>query len=58
MKELINIKNFIFDCDGVLYRDLDAVFGLVSRRMTEYIAKKLNLDLKKSKELLFQKANL
>ena len=51
MKELKNIKNFIFDCDGVLYRDLDSVFGQVSRRMTEYIAKKLNLDLKKAKEL-------
>jgi putative hydrolase of the HAD superfamily len=51
MKELKNIKNFIFDCDGVLYRDLDAVFGQVSRRMTEYIAKKLNLNLKKAKEL-------
>ena len=51
MKELKSIKNFIFDCDGVLYRDLDAVFGQVSRRMTEYIAKKLNLDLKKAKEL-------
>ena len=51
MKELKNIKNFIFDCDGVLYRDLDAVFGQVSRRMTEYIAKKLNLDLKRAKEL-------
>ena len=51
MKELKNIKNFIFDCDGVLYHDLDAVFGQVSRRMTEYIAKKLNLDLKKAKEL-------
>ena len=51
MKDLKNIKNFIFDCDGVLYSDLDAVFGQVSRKMTEYIAKKLNLDLKKAKEL-------
>ena len=51
MKDLKNIKNFIFDCDGVLYSDLDAVFGQVSRRMTEYIAKKLNLNLKKAKEL-------
>ena len=51
MKEFKKIKNFIFDCDGVLYNDLDAVFGQVSRRMTEYIAKKLNLDLKKAKEL-------
>ena len=28
-----------------------AVFGQVSKRMTEYIAKKLNLNLKKAKEL-------
>ena len=51
MKEFKNIKNFIFDCDGVLYSDLDKVFGQVSKRMTEYISKKLNLDLKKAKEL-------
>ena len=43
--------SIIFDCDGVLYKDLEAVFGQVSKRMTEYISKKLNLDLKKAKEL-------
>ena len=51
MKEFKKIKNFIFDCDGVLYKDLEKVFGQVSKKMTEYIAKKLNLDLKKAKEL-------
>ena len=51
MKDFKKIKNFIFDCDGVLYKNLDAVFGQVSRRMTEYISKKLNLDVKKAKEL-------
>ena len=51
MNNIKNIKNFIFDCDGVLYSDLDSVFGQVSKRMTDYIAKKLNLDLKKAKEL-------
>ena len=51
MNKFKNIKNFIFDCDGVLYQDLDAVFGQVSKRMTKYISKKLNLDLKKAKEL-------
>ena len=51
MKEFKNIKNFIFDCDGVLYNDLEKVFGQVSKRMTSYISKKLNLDLKKAKEL-------
>ena len=51
MKELKNIKNILFDCDGVLYQDLKAVFGQVSKRMTNYISKKLNLDIKKAKEL-------
>ena len=51
MIKLRNIKNILFDCDGVLYQDLEAVFGQVSKRMTEYISKKLNLDLKVAKEL-------
>tara|TARA_B100000029_G_scaffold240774_1_gene237955 strand:- start:559 stop:1230 length:672 start_codon:yes stop_codon:yes gene_type:complete len=51
MKNLKNIKNIVFDCDGVLYKDLEAVFGQVSKRMTNYISNKLNLDLKKAKEL-------
>ena len=51
MKELKNIKNILFDCDGVLYQDLEAVFGQVSRKMTEYISNKLNVDLKRAKEL-------
>jgi len=51
MKELKNIKNILFDLDGVLYQDLETVFGQVSKKMTEYISNKLNLDLKKAKEL-------
>jgi len=51
MKELKNIKNILFDCDGVLYDDLEAVFGQVSKRMTNYISNKLNIDIKKAKEL-------
>ena len=51
MNNIKNIKNFIFDCDGVLYQDLEAVFGQVSKRMTKYISEKLNLDLIKAKEL-------
>lgn len=49
MKELKNIKNILFDLDGVLYQDLESVFGKVSKKMTEYISKKLDLDLKKLK---------
>ena len=51
MKKFKNIKNIIFDCDGVLYKDLDAVFGQVSKKMGKYISRKLNVDLKKAKEL-------
>ena len=51
MNNLKKIKNFIFDCDGVLYQDLEAVFGQVSKRMTKYISEKLNLSLEKAKEL-------
>ena len=46
-----NIKNILFDCDGVLYQDLESVFGQVSKKMTEYISSKLNVDLIKAKEL-------
>ena len=51
MKNLDNIKNILFDCDGVLYEDLETVFGQVSKRMTQYISNKLNIDSKKAKEL-------
>ena len=51
MKELKNIKNILFDLDGVLYQNLEAVFGQVSKKMTKYISNKLGLDLKKAREL-------
>ena len=46
-----NIKNILFDLDGVLYQDLEAVFGQVSKKMTEYISSKLNVNSIKAKEL-------
>ena len=51
MKELKNIKNILFDLDGVLYQDLEAVFGQVSKKMTKFISNKLNLSSEKAKEL-------
>ncbi len=51
MKELKKIKNILFDCDGVLYQDLEAVFGQVSKKMTKYISNKLNINLKEAKKL-------
>ena len=46
-----NIKNILFDCDGVLYQDLQAVFGQVSKRMTQYISEKLKINLVEAKKL-------
>ena len=46
-----NIKNILFDCEGVLYQDLESVFGQVSKKMTKYISNKLDIDLIKAKEL-------
>ena len=46
-----NIKNILFDCDGVLYQDLEAVFGQVSKRMTQYISDKLKINLVDAKKL-------
>ena len=51
MKKLKFIKNIIFDCDGVLYSDLEAVFGQVSRRMTKFISENLNIDKNAAKKL-------
>ena len=51
MKNIKNIKNILFDCDGVLYQDLESVFGQVSKRMTQYISMKLKIDLVEAKEL-------
>jgi putative hydrolase of the HAD superfamily len=53
MKDFNNIKNFIFDLDGSIYSLslLPKVFGQVSKRMGEFISQKLNVDLKKAKEL-------
>ena len=46
-----NIKNILFDCDGVLYQDLESVFGQVSKRMTKYISEKLKINLVEAKKL-------
>ena len=51
MKSLRNKKNLLLDLDGTVYKDLESVFGQVSKLMTKYISEKLNVDLKKAKEL-------
>ena len=51
MNNLSNKKNLLLDLYGTVYQDLESVFGQVSKLMTKYISEKLNIDLKKAKEL-------
>ena len=38
MKELKYKKNLLLDLDGTVYKDLESVFGQVSKLMTKYIS--------------------
>ena len=51
MKDLINIKYWIFDLDNTLYNGQTKVFSEVDKKMSAYISKKLNINLIKAKEL-------
>ena len=55
MKELTDIKYWIFDLDNTLYSGQTKVFSEIDKRMAAYISKKLNVDLIKAKEI--QKKN-
>ena len=51
MKDLIDTKFWIFDLDNTLYSGQTKVFAEVSKNMSAYISKKLNIDLVKAKEI-------
>ena len=51
MKSLLNVKYWIFDLDNTLYEGKTKVFSQVSKKMTEFISKKLNVNLIKAKEI-------
>ena len=51
MKELTNIKYWIFDLDNTLYSGQTKVFSEVDKKMSAYISKKLNVDLIKAREI-------
>ena len=51
MKDLINIKYWVFDLDNTLYSGQTKVFAEVSKNMSAYISKKLDIDLLEAKEL-------
>ena len=51
MKDLLNIKYWIFDLDNTLYSGQTKVFSKVDKKMSAFISKKMNIDLVKAKEI-------
>ena len=51
MKDLIEIKNWIFDLDNTLYSGQTKVFSEVDKKMSSYISKKLNINLTEAKKI-------
>ena len=55
MKELINIKYWIFDLDNTLYSGDTKVFDQVDKKMSMYISKKLNVSIEEAKKICTNK---
>ena len=51
MKDLVNIKYWIFDLDNTLYSGQTQVFSEVDKKMSSFISEKFNVDLIKAKEI-------
>jgi len=51
MKDLLNIKYWVFDLDNTLYSGQTKVFSEVDKKMSAFISKKMNIDLVKAKEI-------
>ena len=45
-RDLVNIKYWIFDLDNTLYSGQTQVFSEVDKKMSSFISKKFNVDLK------------
>ncbi len=51
MKDLRNIKFWLFDLDNTLYEGATKVFDQIDKKMTEYISKKLNLNKEEARKI-------
>ncbi len=51
MKDLLDIKYWIFDLDNTLYDGATKVFSQIDKNMSIFISKKLNVDLIKAREI-------
>ena len=51
MKDLLNIKYWIFDLDNTLYSGQTKVFDQVDKKMSSFISKKLKVSLDEAKKI-------
>ena len=51
MKELKNIKYWLFDLDNTLYSGNTKVFDQVDKKMTQYISEKLKISEPEAKKI-------
>ena len=51
MKDLLNIKYWLFDLDNTLYSGDTKVFDQVDKRMSKYISNKLSVSIKEAKKI-------
>ena len=62
MKDLKNIKYWLFDLDNTLYDGATKVFEQVDKKMTKFISEKLNVSAeearKNSKKIIFKNTTL
>ena len=51
MKNLLDIKHWIFDLDNTLYANQTKVFSEVDKKMSAFISEKMNVDLIEAKKI-------
>ena len=51
MKSFQSIKYWLFDLDNTLYSGKTKVFEQVDKKMSKFISEKLNVDIKKAREI-------
>ena len=51
MRELKDIKYWLFDLDNTLYSGATKVFDQVDKRMSDYISSKLNISREEAKKI-------
>ena len=51
MRELKNIKFWLFDLDNTLYSGATKVFDQVDKRMSEFISSKLNISKEEARKI-------